>query len=79
MPGGATGYALGGERALTVHWRLGDGSRLALAANLADQPAQLAPQPGRALYLSDGLDAARHAAGRLPPWSVAWTLADGPS
>jgi malto-oligosyltrehalose trehalohydrolase len=79
MPGGAAGYALGGERALTVHWRLGDGSRLALAANLADQPAPLAPQPGRVLYLSDGLDAAQHAAGRLPPWSVAWTLADGPS
>jgi malto-oligosyltrehalose trehalohydrolase len=79
MPDGQAGYTLAGERALTVHWRLGDGSRLALAANLADQPTALAPQPGQVLYLSDGLDAAQHAAGRLPPWSVAWTLADRPS
>ena len=78
MPGGQAGYALTGERALTVHWRLGDGSRLALAANLADQATELAPQPGRVLYLSDSLDAAQHATGRLPPWSVAWTLAERP-
>ena len=79
MPGGQAGYTLTGERALTVHWRLGDGSRLALAANLADQATELAPQPGQVLYLSDGLDEAQHAAGRLPPWSVVWTLADRPS
>ncbi|MDD3650865.1 malto-oligosyltrehalose trehalohydrolase [Immundisolibacter sp.] len=76
MAGGQAGYAPHGERALAVHWRLGDGSCLALAANLGDAAVRLAPQPGRVLYLSDTLQAAQHAAGRLPPWSVAWTLVE---
>lgn len=75
MPGASADFGLIGDRALVVHWQLGDGSRLTLAANLGDAPAQRPPQIGRVLYLSDTLSAADHAAGRLPPWSVAWTLA----
>jgi maltooligosyltrehalose trehalohydrolase len=40
-----------GERALQVAWRLGDGSRLRLFANFADQAVTLAEKPrGRLLY-----------------------------
>ena len=68
-------------RGLVVEWRLGDGSRLRLAANLDDRPLAdpgLAPSlAARPLYvipadLEPGL-----AAGALPPWSVAWHLDPG--
>lgn len=64
-------------RALAAHWRLADGSRLSLLANLSDEngPACRAPS-GLRLYP----DAAETpiVAARLAPWTVLWSLdADG--
>ncbi|WP_372722517.1 malto-oligosyltrehalose trehalohydrolase [Immundisolibacter sp.] len=74
MSGDSGKLTLTGDRALTVQWQLGDGSQLALAANLGDAPVKLPMQPGRVLYLSRNLSTSAHGAGQLPPWSVAWTL-----
>ena len=64
-----------GERALGVGWRLGDGSRLHLLANLGDRPAgPVTPPSGVAIYRSAALSGDDLHAGRLPPWSVAWLL-----
>ena len=54
---------------VTAQWRLGDGSRLALMANLSGELVQ-APRlaaEARALW-GDA------ATGKLPPWAVAWTI-----
>ncbi len=60
--------------ALAVQWTLGDGSRLHLAANLADRPtARAVPGRGAVIYASDARASAL-AARALPPWSVLWTL-----
>jgi malto-oligosyltrehalose trehalohydrolase len=66
-----------GDGAVAVEWRLGDGSRLALAANLAAQPWRGAPiAPAGRLLLETPDGAARDAArGALPPWSACWRLA----
>jgi maltooligosyltrehalose trehalohydrolase len=64
---------------LRAHWRLGDGSRLTLIADMSDDaaPAEIPDVGGRLLYTTHP-----HAAGRplhhLPPWFVAWYLEDGP-
>jgi maltooligosyltrehalose trehalohydrolase len=54
---------------VTAQWRLGDGSRLALMANLSSEVAQ-APRLAAETCSLWG-DAA---AGKLPPWSVSWTI-----
>ncbi len=66
-------------RTLAIDWRLGDGSRLKLLANLGEDPVDATPPTGQLLYASAGLDAAALASGRLPPWSVAWHLDSGDS
>ena len=81
MQGDAGGYALPLAQVLSATWRLGDGSKLALLANLGSAPAQATPQiatlAGARIFLSEGLAEADLTAGRLPPWSVAWTLERG--
>lgn len=82
LPGTAGGSATWRRQpphGLEVHWRLGDGSRLALQANLG--PAALhgiAQLPGQILHLCR-ISAEQLAAGTLPPWSVAWQLEPGPA
>jgi len=71
--GGHAGcYELGSRRGhFRVRWRLNDGSRLELGANLADNPADgLALQAGRELWREGDI-----AGTRLGPWSVRWSLA----
>ena len=72
---GGEGAALSGH-ALSVGWRLGDGSRLALVANLAGVPGPTAPRPpGRVLAQSSGAVAGRLEHGEpLPAWSALWAL-----
>ena len=77
MQGDAGSFALLSPGILSAIWRLGDGSRLALLANLGDAPAQAAPPLGKPLFLSEHLAEAGLAAGALPPWSVAWTIEQG--
>jgi maltooligosyltrehalose trehalohydrolase len=61
---------------LAVSWRLADGSRLRLDANLASGSAAAGETlPGRCLWRRPERDPARAV---RPPWSVAWTLVDAP-
>ncbi len=64
------------ERAgLLVHWTLGDGAHLQLTANLRAAPAEDVAAPiGEVLYATPDIADARLPDGRLPPWSVIWTL-----
>ena len=60
------------ERALTAEWRLADGARLTLAANLDDRPlAAAAPLRGEILA-STHAEGEPH--GEWPRWYVAWAL-----
>ena len=77
MQGNAGDYALPSPQVLSAHWRMGDGSRLTLLANLGNAPAQAVPPPGAPIYRSEHLAEADLAAGTLPPWSAAWTLERG--
>ncbi|MDZ7754124.1 MAG: DUF3459 domain-containing protein [Gammaproteobacteria bacterium] len=64
------GGQLHGATALTAAWTLGDGSRLAVTANLGEAPVDGVSLPGgRVLYTTHPADTAA-AAIRLPPWSV---------
>jgi malto-oligosyltrehalose trehalohydrolase len=78
---GEGSFRILGERALRVDWRLGDGSRLRLRANLGDEvlsDASLAPSPAeRSLHLEPKAIAPNLPQGRLAPWSVVWHLAPG--
>jgi malto-oligosyltrehalose trehalohydrolase len=74
--GDAARYEVKDRRALHVAWRLDDGARLSVVANLSAQPISdlgwridgrvLAAQPD-GLAIDDKVD-------RLAPWSVVWTL-----
>lgn len=75
MRGADAQFEAPGDGVLAVGWRLGDGSRLSLLANLGVKVApRCGPPPGEAIHLCN-LNAPDLAAGRLPPWSVAWFLA----
>jgi len=75
--GGHSGkFKLCGARGLLACWRLGDGARLSLLANLGPEP--LMPPPdmpqGRRIFATDPAildEAARH---DWPAWSVAWFI-----
>ena len=64
-----------GPAGLSVSWRLGDGTRLLLLANLSDKaaPCDVAAE-GRLLYATAGDKAAAGPSENLPPWFVAWLL-----
>ncbi len=67
------GYRLLGPTALTASWRMGDGSRLSLWANLGGDAVSLAKEPaGRQIY-STPRDVAG-AGASLPGWTTAWYL-----
>ncbi|MDD5328933.1 MAG: malto-oligosyltrehalose trehalohydrolase [Sulfuricella sp.] len=64
-----------GERALQAGWRLGDGSRLTLLANLGASPVAGAARPaGVPLFAGAGDLEPELAKGVLPAWSAAWFL-----
>ena len=65
------------ETALGVSWRLGDGSRLALAANLGSRTVSVPLTTGSRIFTTSNLDDDALSRGRLPPWSVCWTLESG--
>ncbi|MDX1422193.1 MAG: malto-oligosyltrehalose trehalohydrolase [Kiloniellales bacterium] len=78
IAGNAGTWALEGERAIGVAWRLGDGARLTMIANLGDDAcaAPFAPA-GRVLFETEAGLAAGAGRAALPGWSVAVTLDDG--
>ena len=72
---GHAGEGSAENRVLDVKWRLGDGSRLSLIANLNSQdvPAPGVRPPGGVLFAQPAA-LALGTLDRLPPWSVLWTL-----
>jgi maltooligosyltrehalose trehalohydrolase len=74
IPGGETEYKIVDDRGLSVWWTLGDGSQLALLANLGPEPLE-GPEwpPGGRLYASEEVTGHRQ---ELPGWSVSWHLAE---
>jgi maltooligosyltrehalose trehalohydrolase len=74
IPGGETEYKIVDDRGLSVWWTLGDGSQLALLANLGPEPLE-GPEwpPGGRLYASEEVTGHRQ---ELPGWSVLWHLAE---
>lgn len=60
---------------LQISWPLGDKSRLQLLANLGPDAAEgLRPGADPILFTTRNLDPATLTSGKLPPWSVAWSL-----
>jgi len=78
MKGREAVYETLGGSGLRVRWRLGDGALLALTANLGDEPIEVAPEAevhgASPLHLDPPSAQTDLAAGRLPPWSVLWSL-----
>jgi 1,4-alpha-glucan branching enzyme/maltooligosyltrehalose trehalohydrolase len=74
MDGGAS-FKLIGATGLVVFWRLGDGARLTLLANLGDCAVEGALHfTGTAIYLSQPDLHDIFATGQMSPWSVAWFI-----
>jgi maltooligosyltrehalose trehalohydrolase len=63
-----------GDGAVSVRWKMGDGTQLQLIANLADRPLKLVTAPaGRKLW-SQGATEASMEPPSMQPWGVLWTL-----
>ncbi len=75
IQGGNAAFHLIGDHAITVHWRLGDGSDLHLAANLGPTPCSTIDMPqGRLLFTTFESSNATPITQTLPGWSVVWML-----
>ncbi|MBF0147086.1 MAG: malto-oligosyltrehalose trehalohydrolase [Magnetococcales bacterium] len=62
------------ERALIIHWQLGDGCQWSLMANLGPEAMIVPANKGELIFGTSNLDSKQIQAGRFPPWSVAWHL-----
>lgn len=71
LPAEGGDFELLGTQGLQVSWRLGDGSRYHLSANLSDQPLAFRLPDGKQLYATPGLGD-----DTLGPWTVVWQLED---
>ena len=75
MAGGTAEQIRLGPQTLNINWRLGDGSRLELYANLGPEPYDGIQLPvERLLFATSNLDLHALAAGHLAPWSATWLL-----
>lgn len=75
MAGGTAEQIRLGPQTLNINWRLGDGSRLELHANLGPEPYDGIQLPvERLLFATSNLDLNAVAAGHLAPWSATWLL-----
>jgi malto-oligosyltrehalose trehalohydrolase len=76
LRGNAANAAILNDTALRVTWTLGDGSMLALIANLADQASEVRLEvEGEVLFASHPDLETELREGRMLPWSVLWLLA----
>jgi 1,4-alpha-glucan branching enzyme/maltooligosyltrehalose trehalohydrolase len=74
MRGGAK-FELVGVSGLIVRWRLGDGAKLTLLANLGEGSVEgVLRFTGTAFYCNQHGLSAIFAAGRMPPWCAAWFI-----
>ena len=73
ITGGSGSYEIPAEGAVSVRWRLGDGSQLHLVANLNSGKVANFRQSGRRLWPNE-----THSDHSLKPWDVVWSLTSGP-
>ncbi len=68
-------YEMLGETAFRVDWRLGDGTKLTVHANVSDKEATI-PQAAAKdiLFAHPKYAASSLASGRMPAWSVVWIM-----
>jgi 1,4-alpha-glucan branching enzyme len=71
LPARSAGGERLGDHALRAHWRLADGARLTLTANLGAQPVRAALPEGTLLAATEALAAGTT---QLPARYVGWTL-----
>jgi malto-oligosyltrehalose trehalohydrolase len=71
LAGAAFGSARWDDRVLTADWRLGDGGRLSLMANLSDAEARPSAMPAGTPIWGGSVGEV------LPPWSVFWRIGAG--
>jgi hypothetical protein len=62
------------KRALSIDWSFENGAQLQLRANLGESPAEVNQPSEIPFYASNPEAAAAIEQGRLPPWSVVWSL-----
>jgi malto-oligosyltrehalose trehalohydrolase len=76
MEGHAGSFRLYGRRGLTAWWRLGDGARLSLFANLGPEPSPVPREKpsGRLLFATHPAVVDGWAREDWPGWSVAWLI-----
>jgi 1,4-alpha-glucan branching enzyme len=68
-------YEIRGERGLTARWKFPDQSKLILMANLGtDSLSGLTPPASHIIYGSEEMTANDLELGKLPAWSVVWSL-----
>jgi maltooligosyltrehalose trehalohydrolase len=68
-------YTAREDLGLTAEWKFGNGSKLALLANLGAVPLSATTAPtGLMIYASKGVREDEVNQGALPPWSVVWFL-----
>jgi 1,4-alpha-glucan branching enzyme/maltooligosyltrehalose trehalohydrolase len=73
--GGGAEFELVGASGMVVRWRLGDGARLTLLANLGDTTVEGALSfAGTGFFLSQSNLPDSYATGWMPPWSAAWFI-----
>ncbi len=73
--GGGAKFELIGATGLVVLWRLGDGARLTLLANLGDSSVEgTLCFAGKPFYLSEPDLPEIFSTGIMPPWSAAWFI-----
>jgi maltooligosyltrehalose trehalohydrolase len=75
LGGGPAEAAVLGDTTLRVAWKLGDGGRLELIANLGRQASEVRIEAEGALLFASHPDLPAQARqGSLPPWAVLWLL-----
>jgi malto-oligosyltrehalose trehalohydrolase len=62
-----------GTTGVRGHWRLGDGSRLELVANLGAEPLSGIDAPSGTLLYESSAGLVEALPGTLPPWAVLWS------
>jgi maltooligosyltrehalose trehalohydrolase len=77
--GDSGGFEIHGARGLTAWWRLGDGAKLSLLANLGPEPLAPALQRpiGRPIFATHSSMVDASPRSDWPPWSVAWLIESG--
>jgi len=76
VAGNSGTFAAYEAQAIDVRWRLGDGTRLTMIANLGDTPCKVPFEPGGRVLFETEAGIAAQAAAALPGWSVAVLIDD---